>query len=57
MAKKDIQNRKKELQEEIQATKDLAAAQLALIKNAQTWSNVTPQQSKMAFHMAAYPSH
>jgi len=36
MAKKDIQNRKKELQEEIQATKDLAAAQLALIKNAQT---------------------
>jgi hypothetical protein len=36
MAKKDIQNRKKELQAEIQATKDLAAAQMELIKNAQT---------------------
>ena len=36
MAKKDINNRKKELQEEIQATKDLATVQLELIKNAQT---------------------
>jgi hypothetical protein len=36
MAKKDIQNRKKELQAEIQATKDLATVQLELIKNAQT---------------------
>lgn len=36
MAKKDIESRKKELQEELKATRDLAAVQAQIVKDAQT---------------------